>query len=368
MSLLWTTEFAREGNGLRLFMDICTYCNAGCPQCHRTNPNGLGKADWLPLVQWSIDDFKKAIRPEDFKGLERIGFVGTWGDSIMCKDIFEIVEYCVSNDTFVNIETNGSIRDEAWWWDFGVMGGRKLEVRFDVDGIDQEMHSKYRRFTDLDKILSNMQTFSQTQAIAKTQTVVFKHNQEHLEEIRKICIAHGSDVHTNVMSDRFDGKHNSDEFIGSTFTFTDENGNEDTLEKADRESLKYDPKVSGSNSDVLQEKIVCRWAWPRNEVYVKPNGDVVACCYHGNSYWKTLQTGKSSELTRNEHFKKYIDSREESNIFKHSINDIIKNKWFSKILPDSWNDDNPIPTCARNCSTRVKPLHQLREFIVANET
>ena len=28
---------------LHVFLDVSTYCNAGCPQCHRTNPEGLGK-------------------------------------------------------------------------------------------------------------------------------------------------------------------------------------------------------------------------------------------------------------------------------------------------------------------------------------
>ena len=46
---------------LGLWVDITTYCNASCPQCHRTNPDGLGKANWLPLLQWDIKTFKKYI-------------------------------------------------------------------------------------------------------------------------------------------------------------------------------------------------------------------------------------------------------------------------------------------------------------------
>ena len=38
-----------------VFLDISTFCNAGCPQCHRTNPDGLEKADWLPLINWSFE-------------------------------------------------------------------------------------------------------------------------------------------------------------------------------------------------------------------------------------------------------------------------------------------------------------------------
>ena len=47
-----------------IVLDTTTYCNAKCPQCHRTNPNGLDKQDWLPHIQWSINDFKKAFPNE----------------------------------------------------------------------------------------------------------------------------------------------------------------------------------------------------------------------------------------------------------------------------------------------------------------
>ena len=56
---------AWDSNDLSVFMDISTYCNAGCPQCHRTDNNGLGKVDWLPLVQWTIDQFKTAFSAEE---------------------------------------------------------------------------------------------------------------------------------------------------------------------------------------------------------------------------------------------------------------------------------------------------------------
>ena len=68
-----------------------------------------------------------------------------------------MVRYVRENnpDAYIQINTNGSIRDEDWWWDLGVVGGDKLQVWFDVDGIDQEMHSLYRQKTDLEKIKDN---------------------------------------------------------------------------------------------------------------------------------------------------------------------------------------------------------------------
>ena len=65
-SFLDYAQHYKEGE-LIMWLDISTHCNAGCPQCHRTDVHGLGKADWLPLVQWSLDDFKKAFcQPHDY--------------------------------------------------------------------------------------------------------------------------------------------------------------------------------------------------------------------------------------------------------------------------------------------------------------
>lgn len=346
---LWSTA----GAGLDVTMDISTYCNAGCPQCHRTNPDGLGKADWLPLIQWSLEEFKQAIAIEDFKYIKRISFVGTWGDSIMNKDIFEIVEYVISNSVPVSIETNGSIRDENWWWNFGIMGGSLLSVRFDIDGVNQEMHAKYRRFTDLDKVLNNMNMLAQTKAKVGSQTVIFKHNENYLEEILQLCKDNGSSFHTNVISDRFTDN--------VEFYFTNENGEKENFVKASNKVLQK-PVVSGASSAVLSEKIVCRWAQPRNSILIMPDGALLPCCYHGNSYYKYLQDGKEVALIKNAHFKEYLDNKEQFNVFKNSIKNIVNSEWFTQTLPNSFNSNNPIPQCEQQCSSRIRKTHQLREF------
>ena len=103
---------------LRLWLDISTHCNAKCPQCHRTNADGLAKVDWLPLISWSIEQFKAAFPPSTFEHIEEVQLCGTWGDPMMNKDVDQIVYYILesSNNLHVIINTNGSIRNEEWWW------------------------------------------------------------------------------------------------------------------------------------------------------------------------------------------------------------------------------------------------------------
>ena len=188
---------------LIVWLDITTYCNAACPQCHRTNPNGLGKVDWLPLIQWSFEDFQKAFPIKTLKHIKHFNFCGTWGDPIMNKDIFKMCEYIIDNSNcYIFINTNGSIREEFWWTHLGYIIRDRGRVVFDIDGTTQEMHSHYRQNTDLNTILKNMKAYSQY-GFVHIFTVIYKHNEDYLKDISKMVTnIVPVDNHMFVPSDR----------------------------------------------------------------------------------------------------------------------------------------------------------------------
>tara|TARA_R110002153_G_scaffold22484_5_gene73805 strand:+ start:926 stop:1582 length:657 start_codon:yes stop_codon:yes gene_type:complete len=168
------------------WVDLSTFCNAGCPQCHRTSPNG-NKVDWLPLMQWDLELFKKAFSPKELHNYAEIELCGTFGDPMMNKDVFEIVEYILEHGRAeVKINTNGSLRDEEFWWNLGCLSTNRLNVWFAVDGCTQEMHEHYRQKTDLQKIQDNVEAYCATGAKAHVMTIVFKHNQNYKNDIEKM--------------------------------------------------------------------------------------------------------------------------------------------------------------------------------------
>ena len=83
MTLTWNNSKITK-----IDLSVTNFCNAGCPQCDRTNPNGCGTDDWLPLTQWSLQDFKKAFPKDSLNQLGELQFCGTWGDPMMLKDIY----------------------------------------------------------------------------------------------------------------------------------------------------------------------------------------------------------------------------------------------------------------------------------------
>ena len=193
-----------DSKGLIVWVDMSTYCNAACPECHRTNPNGLGKVDWLPLVQWSIEDFKNLYPPKTMEHIYRFDFCGTFGDPVMAKDIHEILTYIAENSSCrLQIHTNGSMRTVDWWRDMGVLFEDRLDVIFAVEGTSQDQHSFYRQKTDLIAVMNNMEAISATKALVRVFCVVHQHNKDSLYDIASMCKDAGAQMIWFCPSNRF---------------------------------------------------------------------------------------------------------------------------------------------------------------------
>jgi MoaA/NifB/PqqE/SkfB family radical SAM enzyme len=337
---------------IKIQLDTTTHCNAKCPMCHRTDPNGLDRVDWLPLTQWTLDDFKKAFNPDDLKLIAHFSFAPTWGDAMMSNHTKGMIEYIFKHNSrcSVSIDTNGSIRDEDWWWEFGLIskGGKyNLLVKFDVDGSTQEMHEKYRQGTDLQKVLNNMRAFAETKSKAYVQTIVFKHNQLYLSDIEKLIKEYGASQHIHVYSDRFDRGID-------TFDFTDTNGNIQTLEKAD---LPVNNENYKNEVVKINENIKCSWG-ELNQISISFDGQVHPCCYFSNSYDEGNVRFMNTPL-----IKEYIEDNKNLNIFNNSLSNIINHEWFKSKLADSWESETPVPQCVSHCSSRIKMPDYFREYI-----
>lgn len=200
-------------------LDLSTYCNASCPQCHRTDQEDISKkVYWLPLIQWSTEEFKKRFSVKSLNYYRSISICGTWGDPMMNKDIFDIVKFILENNSrvHVTINTNGSMRDEEFWWKLGVLSYenmKRLKVIFDVDGVTQEQHERYRRGTTLSKVLDNMKAFTDAQAPAQVYTVIFDHNENSINDIADLVYKYGAKSIYVCPSNRFDKNPEQFRFI-----------------------------------------------------------------------------------------------------------------------------------------------------------
>ncbi len=229
-------------------LDLSTYCNAACPQCHRTEPNGLGKVDWLPLIKWSLEDFKRQFPQNSMNSIKSFNICGTWGDPMMSKDIGKITKYIIDNsEASVHINTNGGMRTPEFYEDLGNYCGKRLLIYFDVDGTTNEMHQKYRRGVDLQTVLDNMKALSNTDAITRAFVILFKHNQDYVYDIKDMCEMYGAESVYIIKSDRF--------LVNDKFQFINEDGETEILEEIDKNlnHIIQNPWIDNASKNMLNK-------------------------------------------------------------------------------------------------------------------
>lgn len=348
-----------------IVLDTTTYCNAKCPQCDRINSTEGAKLSFqgkvikdLPLMHVPFEKIKKTFTRDVLKKINDIQLCPTWGDHMMHPYASEIIEYFLKSNKYitVSVNTNGSMRDELYWWKMCALivknksqyHQRRVRIIFDIDGINQEMHSLYRRNTNLQKVLNHMKIASEFKdyIIVESQTVLFKHNQNHLEEIEKLCKSYGSEKHTSVISERFDNSQSKNK---NTYHFYDENNQKLTLEKVTSEwrsnFKKKGALTSRQTKANLSEKPSCGWSLT-NSLQINFDGNVWPCCYFGNQGIMTIEKWQN----HHEFIKKYYDCN--NNIYETNIEDILNNDWWQE-LPYMLESDNLVIQCKKHCTNCI---------------
>lgn len=253
----WAEHY--KNKELIVSVEVTTKCNAACPQCKRTI-----NSDSLPLFDVDFETFKKWFPLDTVSNISTFLFSGNHCDAPSNKYIVEIIEYIIENsEASIIIETNGSLRSEDWWFELGMLCGSRLSVTFDVDGTDQEMHSRYRINTNLKKILSNMESLSYTRANINVFTVIFKHNHDYLQQIQDMCKEYGAKTFEYVQSNRFrdnNEKQYSLEQVIATDTITNNNSRAKFFQDRDITSID------------------CYWEKDK-KLFIGASGHVYPCCH-----------------------------------------------------------------------------------------
>lgn len=354
---------AYNNRKLTLDMEISTFCNAKCPQCSRTDRwNKLQKKDWLPTEQVSIDQFKKWLPVESLNHCRNIHFSGTYGDPGMCKDLDKIIDYIINESNCnASVNTNASMRDEQFWWTLAAKGGQRLHIIMDVDGINQEMHSFYRQGTHLDKVLKNLEAVADTDCKLTVLTVLFKHNQDYLEEIREMCRKLGVKNFDEVEGNNFQ--------TGPIYEFIDEDGNKQALEqitRKDREQgmKRLDRRVRDHRHSREWDTIECL-ALEQNNLKVSVSGTITPCCYLSSGietsvlyfsephpYQNLTLTGKLGDPAA-PIIQQKMDNIGAYTLETNDLKDILESDWYAKDLIESWNDKSSTCFgCYKTCGKR----------------
>ncbi|MDQ5985811.1 MAG: GTP 3',8-cyclase [Syntrophus sp. SKADARSKE-3] len=171
-------------------IEVSTYCNLRCPLCmNQKRPDLFLKREHMSLTRF------KFIW-ERIKASAKIAILVGQGESFLNPDIYEIIELAAGDCPCVYIDTNGSLRLDH---DRLVRSGL-AELNYSIDGIDQQMYSKYRRKGDFNKAMDNLKKTVAAKKRHKESKlrivwkyVVFKHNEAYVAEAEKMAADIGVD-------------------------------------------------------------------------------------------------------------------------------------------------------------------------------
>lgn len=194
-------------------LELSNICNLKCPIC-------------LSQLEKTKDKFKpKNINVdflieqlESFKNLTLVSIAGDASEPTLYPDLIKLLDYLKNKpNIYTELYTNASVHDEAWWEELNKHFSAKSIVYFTICGSTQELHSKYRVGSDLDKIIKNALAFKKNNPFNNDhmQYIKFEYNKNDIyERIMKILTQFSTYgfIDTDPVYERFylDSKLNND--------------------------------------------------------------------------------------------------------------------------------------------------------------
>lgn len=342
-------------------LEITTRCNAMCPMCLRTVCGGKVNPQ-LPLVELSLRDIQKIFTPEFLLQLDRIYLCGNYGDPLVAQDTLAALQYFKSINPHCSLSffTNGSARTTLWWTSVAPL---VRDVHFGIDGLADTNHL-YRRGTQFEIIMRNVQAFIAAGGNAIWDYIVFRHNEHQIEEAKKLAKEMGFKKFNLKKTGRFFSN-----------TRSEVKTKQEVLNAAGEIEyyLEMPQDVQYTNSALKKEEelvkkyghlekyldatsISCKVATEKS-VYVSAEGFVFPCCWTGNQLYPWYFEPKSSQIWNTI---RALPQKEKSiSALHNSIYNVINGDFFSKI-EGAWDKptvrDGKLKVCAKTCGNEFDPF------------
>ena len=166
-------------------------CNAQCPFCSRftfdrDNLELYNKAEILSKEILDVDAFDNLCRSLNEPHIE-FDFQGSYGDPMAHPNILELVKIaCSVEDAIVEVKTNGSLKGEKVYKELAkYLNTKKRKVYFSVDAFGKR-NAIYRRGTNWEKIVENMNAFSEGGGKGAIKAVFFEQNMDDYRKLERL--------------------------------------------------------------------------------------------------------------------------------------------------------------------------------------
>jgi MoaA/NifB/PqqE/SkfB family radical SAM enzyme len=213
----------------------------------------------------------------EFMGVQ---FNGNLGDFALAHDAVPIVHYLVSHGVNVKINTNGSLRNAAWWQQ---LAHPLVSVGWALDGLE-DTHHLYRQDTDWQRIIDHAQAYIAAGGRATWRFIPFDHNRHQEQACRDLAAKLGFEHFENI----YDGRDRGPVFDrnGKFSHWIGQRRPSESTEPAELEPLLqnhitwFDHRTVQCEKDKPNLEIVCEHKRQR-EIYISADGSVYPCCFLG---------------------------------------------------------------------------------------
>jgi len=179
----------------RVNLDIGFRCTLECPMCARQQDfKGIRP---IPGKDLTIEEYQKII---DF--FPEVTMCGQISDPIFNPNFPTFIKMSAEAGTDLKVNTAASQRKEKWYNDVFDSFGKGGWV-FGIDGLPEESH-KYRINQDGVHLFNMMKLCASKGIQARWQYIVFRYNENHIDEARSMAKDIGVQFEVNLSS-RFNG-------------------------------------------------------------------------------------------------------------------------------------------------------------------
>jgi len=248
-------------------IDLTGNCNLNCPICTRNYKH----ADHL--LKKNIRPLKNIIQQLDyFPNLTRIMLAGAVSEPTLYPEFFKLIEYLDSRGIYIDLFTNGDTHNTLWWEKLGEifegLSNKNSSCTFTICGSTQELHSKYRINSNLDKTLNNIKSFGYSgKSRSILQIIRFEYNKNDINNILKF---------KNLFNDYYivdsEGRRRLTDFKNNFYL------GKDDITPLEKRRLKIDKifKVINNFKDTNKKNIHCK-SLKYKKLHIDQFGNIFPC-------------------------------------------------------------------------------------------
>ncbi len=337
-------------------------CTLRCPRCPRTeHPD----TPWLNK-NMTLGFVKKFFTEEMLlTRVKRVTMCGDVGDPIYCKEYIEICRYIksVNPDVHIFTITNGSHKKPEWWQELALVLNHRDTINFSIDGYDDASNNLYRVNSNFDSIVNGIKAVRKinSDVFLNWATIIFKFNQDYLEQIVDIARDLGMDAVQWTRSTKFGsvygGYGGADdilepraEFISKTHRYEREvinisgrqQDNQDYIEHNHQQYIKIQQQYQNNPITPLCEI-------GNRGIYVNAEGVVFPCSWVSFPYNTLTHNGKTIQW-QDGFFAKH---RDRMNLHHRSFEDIVTDPLWNQCSQGFIDPEKTWVECSQKCSTAV---------------